>query len=1079
MRPVVGFALSPGRGWRMLRNPTLVTLLALSLALVSEAAAALGLGAMRTQSALNQPFYAEIDVFDVKADELDTVKVRLASREDFSQAGAERPHFLTRLNFTPMIGPGGQPIVQVTSREPIREPYLDFLVEVLWPQGRLVKEYTVLMDPPAIGGRRAPTVAQPQVTAPERRPPPQHARRTERPDPPAAAPRASPRPQPIPEPAAAARSAPAPLSADPSSAMRQPSASFPLRYGPVTSGSGLWKIARRMAPPDATVAQTAMALYRNNQDAFVGGNINLIKVGADLVIPTAEELFALDADGAERQFQDALAGRSVTSKPITDIPEQPELRIAVVETDDGAGPGVGEDAADPGAPPEKIGDLEEDLLLVRETSESNRQEATELRDRIRELEDQLSDIRRLLELRNEQLAQLQLAGRVPAGAKSVAPGLPEPGAQEAAAGSSSPDLDPHAAPSAPAAAASVIDDRGRELLPKRPAGVGDAVTKDPIDRTEQVDGIADSPPPGESASLVMAESEKEPMMPRADLTAADIEASDEPDVVDDAQATGSGLLGFLDPVTEPVTDVVSPWALASGVGVVIVGGLGLVAYRRRRQVTATEPDNLANDLDPDLSLGQTEFEHANRFAEPVPNHSSAPESDADTGPQSRPPSDGVRSLAEALPPGEKLSLDLDSLPESELDMGQSHRPVEPVPAVGERVESHAKAASSINASPLTMNPSTQEADVLAEADIYILYGRYREAESILLDELGNSPHRVDLKYKLAEAYIGSGNRDALVALQARMKADGEDRADPARWFTMEQELARMEPPAEAADRSAAADIETPTESPPVEPLGAETASQAITLDLDAGDIDALGNAAFHESKDAGIGVSVRGAETSRADELREQMEDLELDLRDLDMLGDLHADTPAATGLPRLDADVASKLGLPASSPELSTSSPDRDASTELGDDLDLDLDALDRLAILDEIQPQQEGPMQVLDRLDDNGPGIDRQEMPQSDALLGPALKSGPRPDAEAPLDASSGKGADPMTDGTVGEMPSPQWRMDSGPWDEAATKMDLARAYIEMEDPEAARAILQEVLKEGNEEQQGEAKTLLSALG
>ncbi len=125
----------------MLRNPTLisvqVSVLSLSLALASGGAAALGLGGMRTQSALNQPFYAEIDLFDIKSDELDTVKVRLASREDFSQAGAERPHFLTRLNFTPMIGPSGQPIVQITSREPIREPYLDFLVEVLWPQGRL------------------------------------------------------------------------------------------------------------------------------------------------------------------------------------------------------------------------------------------------------------------------------------------------------------------------------------------------------------------------------------------------------------------------------------------------------------------------------------------------------------------------------------------------------------------------------------------------------------------------------------------------------------------------------------------------------------------------------------------------------------------------------------------------------------------------------------------------------------------------------------------------------------------------------------------------------------------------------
>ena len=71
---------------------------------------------MRTQSALNQPFYAEIDLFAVDGGALDTVKVRLASREEFDRAGTERPHFLTRLRFTPVLGPRGEPRVQDAGR---------------------------------------------------------------------------------------------------------------------------------------------------------------------------------------------------------------------------------------------------------------------------------------------------------------------------------------------------------------------------------------------------------------------------------------------------------------------------------------------------------------------------------------------------------------------------------------------------------------------------------------------------------------------------------------------------------------------------------------------------------------------------------------------------------------------------------------------------------------------------------------------------------------------------------------------------------------------------------------------------
>lgn len=1157
----------------MLRNPTpvpvLVSALALSLSLASGGAAALGLGGMRTQSALNQPFYAEIDLFDVKADELDAVKARLASREDFEQAGAERPHFLTRLAFTPMIGPNGQPVVQITSREPIREPYLDFLVEVLWPQGRLVKEYTVLMDPPVSGGRSAPRVAQPSVSAPVRRAPPEPVRR---PDPPPrpATPRPASRPAPPERTTAAARPASAAEPSVPAS-VAPAAAPFPLRYGPVTSGSGLWKIARRMAVPDATVAQTAMALYRNNQDAFVGGNINLLKVGADLVIPTAGELFALDADSAERQFQDALAGRSVTSKPITTIPEQSALRIATASPDEETRSASGAEDVDAGAPPETIGDLEEDLLLVRETSETNRQETTELRDRIRELEDQLSDIRRLLELRNEQLAQLQLAGRATDGGSStsgtIGLDLPALDAVEEATGNEAAAADAEPPPTS----ATTIGAAGRQLLPLPsepevdldasigqglgdPVALAEAAVETPVVRIPLV-GV-EAPPETEPATDPATGPEAEPATgPKTGpetaaetiaetTTVAVAEVPKGADVAVDPEpsTTDFDLLGFL----RPVTDVVPPWALASGLGVVMVGGLGLLAYRRRRQVALPGTDALELDLD----APEDGFQRDEGWARSTANSASnlAASAGAAAGPDSGPSPRSVRST-DAVAPSEKflseesLSIDLDSLLESELDIDPSRPAADSGPAVDAATGLPVAVASNMQRVGSTANPATQEADVLAEAEIYILYGRYREAESLLLEELEQSPKRVDLRYKLAEAYIGGENRDALTALMGSMEASGEDQSDPARWFAMRQELARMRPASEADDRSQAlgkanapapplvapvptrsAEVE-PAAEPVVEPAAAyamakpaelepseaqpseaqlpevgpseakpaaaqaaagRTELQEATLDLDANDLDLPGSVAFGTTEDAGLGFSAPAVTPSHGDALRERMEDLELDLRDLDMLGDLRADTPSSATTPSLSAETetlsrpeqASSGVVSSEAAGASIPAARRDAPMELGDDLDLDLDALDRLANLDPVDAPRDGATAELDRLDDDL-YLDAREAPPLQSPPASASMSASTPVAEAPLAIETPADEVPGTDDDGSDPSSSQWQMDSGLWDETATKMDLARAYIEMEDPEAARMILKEVLQEGNGEQQDEANTLLAKLG
>ncbi|MDC0435544.1 hypothetical protein OAM69_07935, partial [bacterium] len=125
----------------------LATAAAVSLALASGGAFGLGLGEIEMQSALNQRLEAEIQLTSVEPGELEGMIVQLASPEAFARAGIERSDVLTDLRFS-VDQSSGNPVIKIESTSPVVEPFLNFLVEVDWPQGRMVREYTVLLDPP-------------------------------------------------------------------------------------------------------------------------------------------------------------------------------------------------------------------------------------------------------------------------------------------------------------------------------------------------------------------------------------------------------------------------------------------------------------------------------------------------------------------------------------------------------------------------------------------------------------------------------------------------------------------------------------------------------------------------------------------------------------------------------------------------------------------------------------------------------------------------------------------------------------------------------------------------------------------
>ncbi|WP_394233832.1 FimV/HubP family polar landmark protein [Pseudomonas anguilliseptica] len=223
--------------------------LASSSALYSGLVPALGLGEITLHSALSQPLDAEIELFDVGDLTAEDMRVRLAPAEVFSRSGVDRLYFFNDLRFTPLLR-GGKSVIRVVSTQPVREPYLNFIVEVVRPNGQLYREYTVLLDPPSSAAYRS-----------------------------LAAPAASTAP-------AVVTPAPRVTTAAPVRPAVMPVAQQGNRYS-VVSGDSLWKIATRLADDTGQVAPRALMndIHALNPQAFINGDINRLRAGAQLLLP--------------------------------------------------------------------------------------------------------------------------------------------------------------------------------------------------------------------------------------------------------------------------------------------------------------------------------------------------------------------------------------------------------------------------------------------------------------------------------------------------------------------------------------------------------------------------------------------------------------------------------------------------------------------------------------------------------------------------------------------------------------------------------------------------------------------------
>ncbi len=358
--------------------------------LLASQAWALGLGEIRLSSALNEPMLAEIELLAATPEEIENLTIALASEETFSRYDLDRPLFLTQLRFEIIrSGRANGNIVRITSTAPVTEPFVTFLVEASWSRGRLLREYTLLLDPPTFAPPPATRSTQ-AVTAPSRAAPSDAGRIQ----------RSAPQQQAAPAPAPARPSVQAPVqSQSPAPAPRQPAPTLgqpdfdetPGGQLVVQRGETLWGITQRVRPDSRlTINQTMLAIFEANPEAFAG-NINIMRAGATLRIPSADDVFRISRGDAFAEVQrqnNAWGGRA----GVVAVETQPSLTLVPPDEDDDIG--LTDESADTAAA-DSFDEAPDDQIV------------DPVAERISEIQGILEDQDALIEIPDNELAALR------------------------------------------------------------------------------------------------------------------------------------------------------------------------------------------------------------------------------------------------------------------------------------------------------------------------------------------------------------------------------------------------------------------------------------------------------------------------------------------------------------------------------------------------------------------------------------------------------------------------------------------------------------------------------------------------
>ncbi|MFT5334255.1 MAG: pilus assembly protein FimV, partial [Halioglobus sp.] len=347
---------------------------------------ALGLGDLKLESFLNEPLSASVDMHSAAGLQEDQIKVRLATSEDFDKLGIDRAYFLTSIKFEVSVDDRGNGTITLSSEDPVLEPYLDFLIEARWPTGRLLREYTVLVDPPVFDSQ------SPIISASEKVAETEGGEDTAK-----KKPRGSE--------ASSGTSVSTKKSELPAGEMPQRDFGSNATAEPLAGNQymirrdeTLWTIADRARPDGTSVHQTMLDIQRLNPGAFIDGNINRIKAGYIVYLPGADDISSNNLEQAQQevrqQNQDWRDG--VASKPQAGA--GPSLRISAEPTPEN-NTAAGNDSALAASSQSE----------VAENLEESERARSELDDRLASMEEQVETLQRIVSLKDDQIFALQNA----------------------------------------------------------------------------------------------------------------------------------------------------------------------------------------------------------------------------------------------------------------------------------------------------------------------------------------------------------------------------------------------------------------------------------------------------------------------------------------------------------------------------------------------------------------------------------------------------------------------------------------------------------------------------------------------
>jgi pilus assembly protein FimV len=983
-------------GWHVGKFASRIWMVAVASLLPPSLAFAAGLGKISVLSALGQPLRAEIEIVSLQRGEGDSLAARLASGETFRQSSIELNPALLSVKFAVERRSGGQFTMTLTSTQPMNEPFIDMLVELNWSNGRLVREYTFLLDPPEYAGppkaEPAPAIqgaqveALPPVAAVDPGTPgdssvqaaaaepaasvlaqalPETAQATQ--SVPADAPAPGQAGQPVsPEPTVVVDAAPGPEGAPSQAGEASSGASVQVDSAPpaqapaseliqepgvshayeVKRGDTLSKIVLGNKIEGASLQQMLVAMFRANPHAFVGDNMNRLRAGKILNIPDRDASTSVAAADARR----------VVSAQFADFNDYKRKLGGAVAAAPGPQEGNRQASGQIGAPKADgptPKDAPKDQLRLSGANDAKRGTGTkaaagsvataddlaakdnalrEANERIALLEKNLQDLQKLSQIRSQAGAQLQQQ----AAGKQPEPAAKAPQAVELAkTAPAAKAAEPAKAPlPATAEAPKPVEVSKAEQPVKAPEPAKAAEAAKAPDAPKATEASKASPELSRAAEPGKAEAvAKAPVPTKSGAAKAPAAALPEPSFVDE----------LLD----------NPVALGgAGGAVLLLAGYAAYAWRRKRS---------------------TQFESSVMSVSP---------SDAD-------------SVLGA--------------------------------AGGRNVDTGSSSFQSDFSQSGVAKVDTEEIDPIAEADVYMAYGRDAQAEEILKEALTKDSSRQAIRVKLLEIYANRKDTNLFEksANELRAATGGEG----PEWAKVAGLGLSIDPtnPLYGGKPGPTAKVFSETaqfaafRAPQPEP--ATQAESPLNIDFDIGTATSAPAMAPDFNLDAG---------------------------------GSSAESEPAG-----LDFDLGlgtSKVGSGFGEPALG-----EPAASDTAISIDFDLPMGDKLGQPGAPLSAAAAPSIDFGGIDFNLGSTSGDDGGKAESFKAPAVDL-----ASISLDLGAPGGGN----GSAGAAPDARWQ-------EVATKLDLAKAYEEMGDKDGARELLKEVMKEGDSAQQQKAQTMLQAIG